>query len=270
MTYLEALNESLIADGFKLEKQTFEVFSSELKSESNQSSKNLKKIKKYELARNLLNLFLFIYFIILIGLGFIFFIKNKETSAFVLSILILFTIPMIMFLQAINTYYFFLVSDICDSVNQAIYSSNLPIYGKGLGYIVNCHSPQVLSKGYSYNYELYKISESIDSYIELHKEEKESKAKIEKLEAQKKNILTVKKKYLDTILNCNSMYLNIIGIEDTLCRDGPRYSYNIFTNYFWLMISVLFVFWGFNRNVLVIKRRIYDVNEKLMAEEVDY
>lgn len=263
---LKALNTKLSDNNYKYDETNFQKFITELEAEVNFSKTNIDKISKLELARNLLNIFLFAYFIILIGLGFIFYVKNKQTAAFVISLLILFTIPMIMFLEIINTNYFFLISDLCDSVNQSIYENKMPIYGKGLGWISSCHSSDVRAKGYMYNYDLFKAYSSIQTKID-DLEKQGSTAAVSDLKTLQSNILTEKRANLDPILSCDAVYSTLIKNEVYICKYGPERSYNIFITYFWLMISILFMFWGFNRNVMLIKRRVYEMHEKLMAEE---
>lgn len=171
---------------------------------------------------------------------------------------------MIMFLEMINTNYFFVVSDLCDSINQAIYQNNIPIYGKGLGWMSNCHSTNMRASGYIYNYELYQVYNQIANSINANPTDSED---LKKLQTE---MLTTKKQYLDPILACDTLYSTLISNEAEICKLGSNRSYKVFINYFWLMIVVLFVFWGFNRNVPVIRRRLYDLNEKLMAEESAY
>jgi hypothetical protein len=221
--------------------------------------------------RNVLNTLMFVYLVILICLGFLFYYKKYRTSAFVISILLLFTIPMIMFLEANNINYFFIITDMCDSINQSIYNNKIPIYGKGVGWITNCHSSDLRTKGFAYNYNLYNANQEIEKLlVNLNEDPVANDDNIYELERLQNDILKTKKEYLDPILTCDVMYNNIISLEDLICKNGLSYSKTVFTNYFWLMICMLFVFWGFNRNVLLIERYHYDENEKLMAQESSY
>lgn len=204
----------------------------------------------------------------MIGLGFLFYFKNMVRSALAISLLILFTIPLIMFLQVINTNYFFLISDLCDSINQAIYENNMPIYGKGLGWLSHCHSSETKTKGYMYNYDLYKAYTSLQTKMDALDDTTSSKYTTYK--SIQTSILSVKQANLDPILTCDSVYNSLISNEVNICSSGPEKSYNIFIMYFWLMITVLFLFWAFNRNVMLIKRKIYNIHERLMAEESAY
>jgi len=251
--------------------ENFKEFSDLLTSEINESSANIDDMKKLEIIRNVLNILLFVYMLILIGLGFLFYYKKFRISAFVISILLLFTIPVIMFLEANNINYYFIITDMCDSINQSIYNNQIPIYGKGLGWITNCHSSDLRTKGFAYNYNLFNANQEIEKLLgKLKEDEVANNNSISDLQYLQKEILKTKKEYLDPILTCDAMYNNIISLEDVICKNGLSYSKIVFTNYFWLMICMLFVFWGFNRNVLLIERFIYDEKEKLMAEESAY
>ena len=247
-----------------MEPKVFEIFNDGFKNEINKNLENITLTGKFELTRNLLNILLFVYIFLLFILGFIFFWKNKETGMFVVSILILYTFPMMMFLQAINLNNFFVVTDYCDSVNQAIYQDKLPIHYQGIGWMYSCHSSDIISKGYSYHYQLYQISQSLEAKIKTKPENE-----VELIDINSE-IINTKKKNLDPLLTCNAVKNVLVNTEKDFCKEASQYAYYIFVNYFWSMFAIIFVFLGFNRLVCVIKRRLFDLNQKLMAEESSY
>lgn len=249
----------------RIDVNNYNELNDSLKKENEILMNNVKSLRVKSQVRFYLNVLMFAYMIITVFLGFIFYWKMMERSALVLSFLILIAAPLMFFMQAINSNYFFFVSDYCDSVYQAMYEDKIPIHGVGLGVTNSCHSLEVKSKGFAFNYQLYNIYNDIEEHMKDYPIEKQ-----ESLKELQNQIVKLKGQYLDPILTCEIALTSIKTIESLVCKTGSSNSYHVLMNNFLLMLSVVFVFWGMNRLVPVIKRNLYDLNEKLMAEESEY
>lgn len=92
----------------------------------------------FEQIRNLYTVLLFVFYIIIFLLSLLAFFKNWPKWILAFSVILLFTIPMVILYTGFLGSYFFLYSDFCGSVYSAIHENEMPIYGKGLGYITSC------------------------------------------------------------------------------------------------------------------------------------
>lgn len=217
------------------------------------SSENLEMISDLSVKRNLLNLFLFLYFFILFALAFVFFCLRQEKGILVVSVLILFNLPLLVFIEAINSIFLFVSADICDSVNQSMYGKAFPAYGKGIGWFANCHSSEANTNLFMINNKLYELYQANKDDIDLAT-----------------YLVKTKNTYLDPIITCDSLYTSLVNIEYDLCKDGPQRAHVVFSIYFWLFLSVMVVFWGINRLVPIASKRMVEYTEKIMSEEVTY
>ena len=249
------LSESTFNDIYKLSQ-------TEVKKELNTSNTNLNDIDKIIIARSLLNLFLFLYFVCLVIAGFVCYYYKKENGVLTVSVLILLNLPLIVFISAINSSFFFVSADLCDSTYNAIYTNEMPVYNKGIGWFANCHSGKTRNLLYMINDNLYSIYKTD---IETYNGNKEG-ALLEEI----KKIIDIKNNNLDPLITCDALYRNLISLEANMCKNGPAYSFKIFELYFWLFLSVIILFWGFNRLVPVVSRKTKEINEKLLAEESAY
>lgn len=229
----------------------FELTEKLLINEVNTNISNLDFVDDMGNKRNLLNLFLIIYIFLLISVSSIFYKFRKEKSLLITSVIILFTLPLVVFIQAINSTYFFILADVCESVNQAIYTNKFPVYGKGLGWFYNCHSTEVQTY-------LYMINNELADAFKIANDD------------QKISIVEMKKQNLDPILTCDSSYNSLVITESRLCKNGPEQSYRILIVYLFLFLSVLFVGWGFNRFVPIVSKWTIEYNERVAAEESTY
>lgn len=214
-----------------------------------------------------MNLSLFLFYIILISLGFGFYWKQYNNCLLAVSVIFLFTIPIIMAIEAVNCGYFFVVSDLCQSVNDAIYKDKFPVYNKGIGFLMNCNDLETRSAAFSLNYELAQVHKAYnDILLDPKADSKQFTLAIKMTDM----IQEVKNNNLDPLLTCLPMYMSLVETEYSLCRHSSEISLNLFVNYFWVVLSVLLLSWGFNRMVPLIRRKIFEDQQRLLAEEVDY
>ncbi len=93
----------------------------------------------YENVRNMYTILFFIFYVLVFGLSIFAFLKRRSNWILAFSIILLFTLPFILLYTGLLGSYFFIYSDLCDSVYDAIYKNQIPIYGKGLGYLTSCY-----------------------------------------------------------------------------------------------------------------------------------
>ena len=160
------------------------------------------------------------------------------------------TLPLIIFLQMKNFQMFFIMTDLCQSNQQAIYQSKLPIYGKGLGWINNCYNSTTKIEFYALNQHLRTLYEDDTIENEI-----------------KENILSFKNNVLDKFLTCESMYNNLVQTEDALCYYSPTRLYVLIIYYFILFIPCLILTWGSLRLYEVVKKNIEDNETFILSKE---
>ncbi len=92
----------------------------------------------YENIRNILTILLFVFYVIICIFSVFAFFKRRSNWILTCSIILLFTIPVLVFYTGLLTSYFYFYSDLCDSVYSAIYDTKMPIHGRGLGWLTSC------------------------------------------------------------------------------------------------------------------------------------
>lgn len=130
---LNSFNES-----YTFDHDNILTISEGLKDYANVTIERQTYIKKWENRRNLYSILIFVFYLLIIAGSFLAFFKRWANILLALSIVLLFTVPVILVYNGLLASYFFVYSDFCGAVHGAMYENQFPVAGKGLGYLVNC------------------------------------------------------------------------------------------------------------------------------------
>ena len=180
------------------------------------------EIKTNDNNRNVAVILLYVYYLIVMILPYIFFFFKLKIYEGILFILLLFTIPAMIIFEGYIFKYFFFYSDLCGTINGALYSNEFPVAGQSLGYYYNCYDRQTKAELYGIRFVLYKSA--MESISEYHQKA------IEKYHFLNNNILMPQ-------LNCEIVTEIVPKIENDFCKDNLIRLYDIIKLMNWLLIG---------------------------------
>jgi hypothetical protein len=134
---LETKNLIESAIGIKFDKDNIETLSSGIERYKNTTIAKAKFIDKWEDSRNVYTIVLFIFYQFLYVIAIYGFLKRIPNVLLTISIILIFSLPMVIFFEGLLASYFFVYSDLCDAVHGAMYENEFPIYNKGIGVLVS-------------------------------------------------------------------------------------------------------------------------------------
>lgn len=185
-----------------------------------ETRKHTDQIKKDDNSRNIAMILLYVYYLIMIILSFLFFFLKWKTAEGILVFIILFTVPAMIVFEGYNAKFFFFYSDLCGSINGALYHNEFPVCGQALGYYYNCYDRKTRSELYSIRFILYKSAYSSEN-ADQEVKDKYNSFNFDVLSAQ---------------FNCQIVTEIVPKIESDFCKDNLDRIYNIFN----LMIYLTF------------------------------
>lgn len=181
-----------------------------------------KQISEDDNLRQLRMTFLYIYYIVIIVLAYLFFLLKLETLQILLTILMLFTLPAMLVFEGYNARFFFYYTDLCDSVNSALYSNEFPVADQSLGYYYNCFTLETKAKLYNIRYKLY---ENVMKYNEDNE--------------YYKKYDTLSQEVLQSQFDCEIVSDVVPEIEKDFCKDSLNNVYTILLLMTWLFLAGL-------------------------------
>ena len=232
----------------KLMKSFFNSLNNDLKNEQ----KNTKNTLNRENTRNLLTIFLYIITIFIFIGSIFFYIIRKEKFLMFLSIFTLFLIPILIIFAGFTSKFYFFYSDLCQSVNGAIYKNEFPVSNKGLGYYINCLDLKTKSNLFSINYQLLLFKDSISD---------------KKIKNESEKIIN---NNINPLLNCSLVYNIIPQIEYEFCKNGMKWFSDLITLFLWLMLFVFFLFLAIRRLEILVWIKHVEIEEIMENEEAMY
>lgn len=182
------------------------------------------EIKKSDYNRNVGMILLYVYYLIVMILTFVFFFLKWKIGEGALFILLLFTVPAMLIFEGYNSKFFFFYSDLCGSINGALYNNQFPVAGQSLGYYYNCFDKQTKAELYGIRFSLYKIG--MESDDDVHKNARNEYNSLNKNE-------------LSPQLNCQLVTEIVPKIEDEFCKDNLERIYDMLKLMSWLIFLTL-------------------------------
>ena len=185
------------------------------------TKKHTDDITKKDNNRNLGMILLYVYYLVVIILAYLFFFFKWKIPEGILFIIILFTIPSMLIFAGYNYKFFFFYSDLCGSINGALYKNEFPVPGQSLGYYYNCFDRQTKAQLYGIRYIIYNSATSPNGDITS------SKAIYDDLN---NNVLSSQ-------LNCDLVTELVPKIEKDFCKDNLSRLYDAIHIMIWLLLA---------------------------------
>jgi hypothetical protein len=206
--------------------ELMESFKSNINKYVDITKEHTDEIKKSDYNRNVGMILLYVYYLIVMILTFVFFFLKWKIGEGALFILLLFTVPAMLIFEGYNSKFFFFYSDLCGSINGALYNNQFPVAGQSLGYYYNCFDKQTKAELYGIRFSLYKIG--MESDDDVHK-------------SARNEYNSLNKNELSPQLNCQLVTEIVPKIEDEFCKDNLERIYDMLKLMSWL-IFLTFLF----------------------------
>ena len=224
-----------------------EEFQKEIKQYNSVTKERTNQILNDEKKRSNITLAIYIVYLLVICSAYLIFFLKREKYELFISIILFFSVPGLLILEGFNAKYFFFYSDMCDSVNSALYSNEFPVADQSLGYYYNCFPTNTKAMLYNIRYKLYQNlnddEEIINSYKKLTEET------------------------LDKLFNCEMVNNVLPNIEREFCKDSLEHMYSIVTLLPWILLSGLCVAIGSRRLQVLIWKKKMEIEEMIENKE---
>jgi hypothetical protein len=224
-----------------------EEFQKEIKQYNSVTKERTNQILNDEKKRSDITLAIYIVYLLVICSAYLIFFLKREKYELFISIILFFSVPGLLILEGFNAKYFFFYSDMCDSVNSALYSNEFPVADQSLGYYYNCFPTNTKAMLYNIRYKLYQNlnddEEIINSYKKLTEET------------------------LDKLFNCEMVNNVLPNIEREFCKDSLEHMYSIVTLLPWILLSGLCVAIGSRRLQILIWKKKMEIEEMIENKE---
>lgn len=224
-----------------------EEFQKEIKQYNSVTKERTNQILNDEKKRSNITLAIYIVYLLVICSAYLIFFLKREKYELFISIILFFSVPGLLILEGFNAKYFFFYSDMCDSVNSALYSNEFPVADQSLGYYYNCFPTNTKAMLYNIRYKLYQNlnddEEIINSYKKLSEET------------------------LDKLFNCEMVNNVLPNIEREFCKDSLEHMYSIVTLLPWILLSGLCVAIGSRRLQVLIWKKKMEIEEMIENKE---
>ena len=222
-------------------------FQKEIKQYNSVTKERTNQILNDEKKRSDITLAIYIVYLLVICSAYLIFFLKREKYELFISIILFFSVPGLLILEGFNAKYFFFYSDMCDSVNSALYSNEFPVADQSLGYYYNCFPTNTKAMLYNIRYKLYQNlnddEEIINSYKKLTEET------------------------LDKLFNCEMVNNVLPNIEREFCKDSLEHMYSIVTLLPWILLSGLCVAIGSRRLQVLIWKKKMEIEEMIENKE---
>lgn len=205
-----------------------------------------KIIKEEEKRANIVIAIYVVYFCVVLASYLVFFLK-RENYELAISIILFFAIPGLIILEGYNARFFFYYSDICDSVNSALYSNEFPVAGQSLGYYYNCFPTKTKASWYNIKYKLYQNINNNDVLQEYYDEITNSE--------------------FAKLFDCKIVNEFLPNIEENFCKNSLDHMYSIVSLMTWLLLTALGISIGVRRLQVLIWKKKMEIEEMIENKE---
>lgn len=224
-----------------------EEFQKEIKQYNSVTKERTNQILKDEKKRSDITLAIYIVYLLVICSAYLIFFLKREKYELFISIILFFSVPGLLILEGFNAKYFFFYSDMCDSVNSALYSNEFPVADQSLGYYYNCFPTNTKAMLYNIRYKLYQNLNDDEEIINSYK--------------------ILSEETLDKLFNCEMVNNVLPNIEREFCKDSLEHMYSIVTLLPWILLSGLCVAIGSRRLQVLIWKKKMEIEEMIENKE---
>ena len=212
-----------------------------------ETDKRSNKIIEDENKRANINIAIYVVYFIVVFSAYVVFFLKRESYEMIISIILFFAVPGIIILEGYNARFFFFYSDVCDSVNSAIYSNEFPVPGQSLGYYYNCFPTNVKASWYNIKYKLYQNINDNNKLQEYYNNLTESD--------------------LASVFDCEIVNQFLPTIEKNFCKDSLDHMYSIVTLMTWVLLTGLGIAIGVRRLQVLIWKKKMEIEEMIENKE---
>lgn len=255
----------LQADFNTIDLDNFNALSSGLKTYVNTTSFRLDNANGWENRRSLITVLIFVFYLLVIAFVFVGFFKRWSNFLLGMSILLLFSLPVILLFEGVITTYYFIYSDVCQEVHDAIYENKFPISDKGLGFFVSCFNSKTKSALYSYAYQLDQVDNEIKIRLNSNTTNSEDFETYVKFQ---KEIKTAKEDHLSKLIECSHVYNSVTFYEDRFCVNGMAWARFLLSSYTWLFLIIFLTAYAVNRMKPVVEKKKSEIESMLQNEDL--
>ena len=224
-----------------------EEFQKEIKQYNSVTKERTNQILNDEKKRSDITLAIYIVYLLVICSAYLIFFLKREKYELFISIILFFYVPGLLILEGFNAKYFFFYSDMCDSVNSALYSNEFPVADQSLGYYYNCFPTNTKAMLYNIRYKLYQNLNDDEEIINSYK--------------------ILSEETLDKLFNCEMVNNVLPNIEREFCKDSLEHMYSIVTLLPWILLSGLCVAIGSRRLQVLIWKKKMEIEEMIENKE---
>ncbi len=218
-------------------------------------------LKSLENERNLTIIITFVFYLLIAALSLLGFRKRWPGFLLFLSIILLFTLPVLIAFGGLIASHYFIYADFCEDVYDAVYNNKFPVFDRRIGYLTSCFSAKTKAEIYSFKYELESYeNQLLQKYGEATLTEQESKA----YSTVMNSIKTFKSDHLNIIIECRHVYENILFAEKEFCKDGMNWTYSLFTSMSWLFLIIFLCSYAINRLKPLVEKRKSEIEVSLI------
>ena len=197
--------------------------------------------------RGNITLAIYIVYLFVICCAYFFFFIKKEPLELLTSIVLFFAVPGLIILEGYNARFFFFYSDLCDSVNGALYSNEFPVVDQSLGFYYNCFPTNTKAMLYNIRYQLYQNLNDDETLLEKYN--------------------SIMEKTFQPLFNCEIVNSVLPNIEREFCKESLDHMYSIITLLTWILLSGLGVAIGARRLQVLIWKKRMEIEEMIENEE---
>lgn len=211
----------------------------------NKTKERIEFTSTWENNRSLTAIIIFGFYLLISGLAFLGFFKRKPAFLLGLSIVLLLSLPFVIIFEGFTTTYYFIYSDVCQDVHDAIYQNKFPIADVGIGYLTSCFNSKTKASLFSFAYEL--------ESAEVGEKEKEKDYEMNlNLQNQLKNF---RQNTLDELISCKHVYETVEFVESRFCVNGMKWSNYLISCYSWLFIIIFLCAYAVNRMKPLVEKK---------------
>lgn len=234
---------------------------------NNKTSTRTEDAQAWENKRSLIAILIFVFYLIVFILSLVAFFRRWPSFLLGLSLVLLFSLPALLFFEGITASYYFIYSDLCQSVHDAMYENKFPIADRGLGYFINCFPAQTKAALYAYTYEMSELEYQLKAQISSNSTS--SAALTSYLELQKQ-VQIVQTNTTTPLIGCDHVYSTVEYFEERFCVSGMKWANYLLTSYSWLVLIIFLFAYAVNRMKPLVEKKKSELESMIINEDAIY
>lgn len=246
---------------YKFDETNFKNLTDGVKMYQDNNKERMDFMDSFEGSRNLFNLLIFFFFLLIILISLLCFFKRWPVVLLVLSIVLLFTLPLILFFQGATASYYFVYSDFCDSIHDAMYENQFPVYNKGLGYFLSPFDAKTKATLWTFSWE---IDQTLIKLEAEKSKEPVSFAQFQKILEMIKKFTKTRDGGLKDLMQSLHLVKTVEYTENRLCKNGLDWTFSLVKSYTYLFFCILIMAIAVNRMKPLVEKKKNEIEVKFI------